>query len=170
MGAACLDFATLTERSRLRKVPRMVGGIANSPPSSTPAVRYARINRRTRRSDTRAATAAIGLPCGTDGCAMRGEQGRDPANVARYGPRTILRRWRRRAFVQHPAHSRKRPTRSRSISRMRRSPAPLPGGTPGLRRRRPAACSKYARMSRRRKAGRGCTGRRDRQGASGRAE
>src|SRR5438477_105367 len=32
---------------------------SNNPPSSTPAVRYPRISRRTRRSETRAATAAI---------------------------------------------------------------------------------------------------------------
>ena len=58
MGAACLDFATLTERSRLRKVLRMVGGIesvAAPTPEDYPGGRNAQL---------------IGLPCGSDGCAM----------------------------------------------------------------------------------------------------
>ena len=59
-----------------------------------------------------------------------------------------------------------RPTRCRSISRMRRSRAhSLRGGAPGPRPRRPAAYSTCARMSRRCGLGQGCTGRRDGQAA-----
>ena len=57
MGAACLDFATLTERPRLLKVLRMVGGTESA--------------ARQRRTIARGRNAQlIGLPCGSDGCAM----------------------------------------------------------------------------------------------------
>src|SRR5271165_2577166 len=51
------DLAATAEHALPCGVPSRLS--SNTPPSSTPSVRYPRIRRRTRRSKTRAATAAI---------------------------------------------------------------------------------------------------------------
>src|SRR5215469_4092742 len=59
MGAACLDFAMLTERSRRRKALRMVGGIKKPGGADAGGLSWEGRNAQ-----------LIGLPCGSDGWAM----------------------------------------------------------------------------------------------------